>query len=284
MLKEKAESIIKSINELLANPPPDSKLPANTFYLNEEEIVCCERERGVSRHPYDSDGLVLFAQSSGNIEGYESMFKLFKSAFNGEDAGISFFAGIKKDDGYFPISILGLNKQLFEPAGIKRYTVFSLRYVWYFTETPDAIFAVRLHLDKQKHIFFSVIAINKSNMPLEFYLASYFEPALSYNDFEDWFGSISCFGFRYDNGNYILKRRGYQSANIDFDCLGFAVNVYGDVTRRHFSTAKTSFLGQAGRYVTNALALKNGKFTKETEVSRNQERFFVSTGAGIHIN
>jgi hypothetical protein len=206
----------------------------------------------------------MFAQSSGNIEGYESMFKLFKPAFNGEDAGISFFAGIKKDNGeYFPISILGINRQLFEPAGIKRYVVFSLRYAWYITETANAIFAVRLHLDKQKHIFFSVVAINKSNAPLEFYLASYFEPALSYNDFEDWFGRLSCYGYRYDNGNYILKRRGYEGINVDFDCLGVAVNVYGSVTNRHFSTAKNSFLGQAGRYVTNAVALKKGAFARD---------------------
>jgi len=168
MLKNKVESTLNAINKLLANPQADSKLPGNTFYLNEDEIVCAERDRGVSRFPYDSDGLVLFAQSSGEIESYESMFKLFRSTFNNEDAGISFFAGIKKDGEYFPISILGINRQLFEPAGIKRYTVFSLRYAWYITETSDAIFAVRLHLDKQKHIFFSVTAINKSNAPLEF--------------------------------------------------------------------------------------------------------------------
>ena len=264
MLKSKVEGMLKAINELLSNMPEDSKLPGNTFYLNEDEIVCGERDIGVSRYPYDSDGLVVFAQSSGNIEGYESMFRLFKPEFNGDDAGISFFAGIKQDNGeYFPISILGVNRQLFESADVKRYTVFSLRYAWYITETANATFAVRLHLDKQKHIFFSVIAINKSETPLEFYLASYFEPVLSYEDFEDWYGRLARYGYRYDNGNYILKRRRYENTDLDFDCLGVAVNVYGNIIKRHFSTAKNTFLGQAGRYVTNAIALKKGAFTKE---------------------
>ena len=55
------ESQLKNLLEQIKNfkASDDNTLPQNTFYLNEKQILCCEREYGVSRFPYDANGLVV---------------------------------------------------------------------------------------------------------------------------------------------------------------------------------------------------------------------------------
>ena len=93
-LYEKIKDLLCQIEELKANPDPDKKLPQNSFYLNENDILCCEREKGESRYPYDADGLVVWAKSSGYIDACESTFSIFKTVNFAEDPSIGFFAGI----------------------------------------------------------------------------------------------------------------------------------------------------------------------------------------------
>ncbi len=49
ILRQKIESILSQIQELETHPSPDKKLPQNTFYLGERDIVCYPRENGESR-------------------------------------------------------------------------------------------------------------------------------------------------------------------------------------------------------------------------------------------
>ena len=93
-LYEKIKDLLCQIEELKPNPDPDKKLPQNSFYLNENDILCCEREKGESRYPYDADGLVVWAKSSGYIDACESTFSIFKTVNFAEDPSIGFFAGI----------------------------------------------------------------------------------------------------------------------------------------------------------------------------------------------
>ena len=69
-LDKQLKDIMKQIDEFKASE--DNRLPQNTFYLNDKDILCCERENGVSRFPYDANGLVVWARSNGHIDAYES--------------------------------------------------------------------------------------------------------------------------------------------------------------------------------------------------------------------
>ena len=73
--ENRLKKLMEQINDFKATA--DNSLPQNTFYLNEKDILCCERESGISRFPYDADGLVLWARSNGHIDAYESTFTIF---------------------------------------------------------------------------------------------------------------------------------------------------------------------------------------------------------------
>ena len=81
------KNLMKQINDFKATD--DNSLPQNAFYLNENQILCCERDYGVSRFPYDANGLVVWARSSGHIDAYDSTFTIFRELNNFEDASIA---------------------------------------------------------------------------------------------------------------------------------------------------------------------------------------------------
>ena len=60
------KNLMQQINDFKATD--DNSMPQNTFYLNEKDILCCERDYGVSRCPYDTNGFVVWASSNGIIE------------------------------------------------------------------------------------------------------------------------------------------------------------------------------------------------------------------------
>ena len=78
-LYEKTEKILGEIHRLEKNPTDDRRLPQNTWYLSDDEIVCMDRRVGENRCPYDADGLVVWARASGYIEACESTFNIFKT-------------------------------------------------------------------------------------------------------------------------------------------------------------------------------------------------------------
>ena len=76
------EDLLKQIKEAQENPKAENILPQNAYYLSENEILCNDRDFGVSRFPYTSDGLILWAYSNGIIEACESTFHIFKPLFS----------------------------------------------------------------------------------------------------------------------------------------------------------------------------------------------------------
>lgn len=260
VLSEKVKQLLEEIKALEANPTPDKQLPQNTFYLNENDILCLERERGEHRYPYDSDGLVLWARSSGYIEARESIFSIFRTVNYSEDAPVGFFAGFKKDDGTFlPVSMFSALSNLDEGKDVKRYLVYSFRCAYYITDTKDITFALRLHVDKEKHIHFAYVAINKTNEEKSFYMESSIEALLRFTDFEGFFDRMNKYGNRYDNGSYLL-RSNTQCLVINERSIG------GTVTEEYHTVAKTDVLGGIGRTLSNSVSLREGKYRKQAKV------------------
>ena len=256
-LSEKIKNLLCQIEALKADPTEEKRLPQNSFYLNENDILCCEREKGESRYPYDADGLVVWAKSSGYIDACESTFSIFKTVHFAEDPSIGFFAGIPLDNGeYFPVSVLGSNRQFFEPLKVERYVVYSLRCAYYIADTDLVTFAVRLHVSADKHIHFSSVAINKSDDVVPFYMASSIEAILRFAEVEAFWDRMTKYGEKYACGSYML--RSYNDSLV--------INIRADggtVTEEYHTVAKSDFLGPRGRGLTNAQSLRTGCFEKE---------------------
>ncbi len=249
------KSLMSQINNF--NATADNSLPQNTFYLNENQILCCERETGVSRFPYDANGLVVWARSSGHIDAYESTFTIFRELNNFEDASIAFMGGLKTDTGYYPVSLFDCHRQLFEAVQIKRYVIYSFRYAYYIADTPDVTFAVRVHASMDKHIHFAFTAINKTDRPQNIYMMSCFDAWLFYRNNGGVYDIMNRFGKCYDNGNFLLRSYG--------DSMVVSRAAFGEECDKEYLTAqKTDVLGPVGRLMSNSPTLKTGVFKENT--------------------
>lgn len=248
-------NLMQQINTFKATA--DNSLPQNTFYLNEKEILCCEREYGVSRFPYDANGLVVWARSNGHIDAYESMFTIFRELNLSEDASIGFIGGIKTENGeFFPVSVFDCSRQLFEPFKVNRYVVYSFRYVYYIADTPDVVFAVRMHASMDKHIHFAYTAINKSDKPQSIYMLSCMDAWLFYRNNGGVYDIMNRFGKILDNKNFLL--RSYE------DCMVVSRDSFGKAANTEYLTArKAEVLGPVGRVLSNASSLKTGVFKNQ---------------------
>lgn len=249
--------ILNLINKVhLLKKDRTNALPGNSYFLDKDEIICYPRSNGDSRYPYYHDGLVLFAHSDGYIDCVEGDFNVFKSAVFNEDTNVAFFAGEKYGDAFFPYSITGAAQQMFE-KDVERYTVFTPVCAYYVVETPKAVFALRTYVDEEKHIRFSVGALNLGDKR-EIYLASYFEPTLRNDPLETFWHRMSKFSERLDGGGYVVK-----TTRGGVFCLGVRRSVSGEVTEEYGTAAKLPFVGNRGGNLTNAVSLKNGRIDRQ---------------------
>lgn len=261
--ENQVKNLIGQIKDFKATA--DNSMPQNTFYLNDKDILCCERENGVSRYPYDADGFVVWASSNGIIEAFEASFTMFRTLTFFEDASVAFIGGIKQPNGqYFPVSLLECNRQLFEPFKVNRYVVYSFRYMYYIADTDDITFAVRLHVSEDKHLHFAYTAINKSDKPQNVYLMSCMDAWMFYRNNGGVYDIMNRFGKRFDNGNYLLRSYG-DSLVVSRDSYGIAAD------KEYVTTRKSEVLGPSGRLITNAESLKTGVFKEQFDAANSVE-------------
>ncbi|MBQ7835729.1 MAG: hypothetical protein IJ389_00565 [Clostridia bacterium] len=259
------------------------KLPQNSFYLDYDKVVCCKREIGESRFPYDADGLVVWLRSTGFIDALESTFNIFKTANFGEESAVSFYGGIKNgEDDFTPISITGASRQAVE-NGVSRYIVYSLKSAYCIVEYEGMVFALRLHLDRAKHIHFTLMGINMTEEKKEFYLAAFMEAMLRYNEFEKFWDRLTKYATRYDNGTTVLASKN----GAERDCLVINKKVtMGEATKISSTTARVDFLGAKGLSVANSESLRRGYFKKEasntatTDLPVNADIYHMTAEAG----
>ncbi|MBQ2933833.1 MAG: hypothetical protein IJE02_04370 [Clostridia bacterium] len=270
------KNLMKQINDFKASE--DNSLPQNTFYLNENQILCRERDYGVSRFAYDANGLVVWARSSGHIDAYESTFTIFRELNNFEDASIAFMGGLKQENGeYFPISLFECHRQLFENIDIKRYVVYSFRYAYYIADTSDVTFAVRVHADMDKHIHFAFAAINKSDKPQSIYMMSCMDAWLFYRNNGGVYDIMNRFGKRYQNGNYLLRSYG--------DSMTIGRAAFGkEPDAEYLTTQKSAVLGPVGRLMTNAASLKSGVFANDSDAANSVDVPVCADSAHYTLN
>lgn len=249
-MKQKIFDILSAIKNLQNNPSPENTLPQNAYYLNKNEVVCCERKKGVSRYPLEHDGLVLFASSNGLIEAYESTFNIFRTIPFCEDPSVTFYGGLAEKDGtYNPVALFETEKQLKE-QDITRYTVFGNKCIYYIAETPEIVFSLRVHIDTKKHIHFSFCAFNKTDTCKNIYMFSMLEAILKYADTENFWARLGKFGKIYGN-SYILSSKE--------NCLTINKSTYGNIENHCKTVGKSDIIGNK-KTVINAECLLTGTF------------------------
>lgn len=261
MYEKKLKSIMLQIEQTLKNKGADNSLPGNTFYLDNGDILCLERESGVSRYPYQDDGFTLWAHSNGYIYATESVLDVFRYMHMDNDSSINFFVGIPNGDGtYFPVSVLGSGKQLFEPFKVERYLVYTRSAAYYIADLENATFSVRVSVPENKKMSFSFIALNKTDKPLDYTLNTYFEALLSNTgpDRSFWTKDERK-AVRIGEGRFLLSRLGN-----DYHQMLIERETDINATKTCYTTSRPDFLITQSAGIGNALSLKLGEFKKQS--------------------
>ena len=230
-------------------------LPLNTFFLNDTDVLCGERETGESRHPYYADGLVVWAYSSGQITACESTLHIFKASNSTEDPNLNFFGGLPFEDDWFPLALQNANRQLFEPFAVERYVVFAPKHAYYLAVANGIVFAVRLFVSRDKHIHLTFTAINTADKPQDVYLASCIEPRLLTWEEENFWDRMRFCSERTENGYLLHADDNWLVIN--------QTTVGGEMLAASHSAGRSSFLGKNGRGFTNAVPLRTGALLHE---------------------
>lgn len=256
-MREKIESLLKKISEAENNPKTENTLPQNAYYLEKDEILCTDRKFGVSRFPYVSDGLILWAYSNGIIEACESTFHIFKPLHYAEEPSVNFFGGIKKTDGkYIPVSLFSNSKQLNDEIDIKRYVVYTNSCVYYIADTSEVTFALRIHADSKKHLHFSFNAFNKTDKKVSIYMFSFFEAILRNCENENFWDRMHKYGKLFDNSSAL------QSFG-DFLLVSRTVSGCKEYSEQR-TVGRTDIVGNR-KSVLNSQVLKTGEFLRVSD-------------------
>lgn len=175
------EQKIEQLKQMAEQISDHNKLQDKTFFLDEDHVLTFPRTDGESRYPYGSDGFNFWACSSGYMYANESTYNLFEPAQEGMEPNIAFFAGFKRKGAcYEAVSLLGLPVNLEIEA--KRYVIHTPKAAYYFTFYKELEFCVRVFVDEDNLIYFSIYGKNTAAQPVTLYLSAYLEPTLLYGD------------------------------------------------------------------------------------------------------
>ncbi len=262
-MKEIVLQLLERIKAFEAKPDSVRALPDNTYYLDNDYILCGKRRYGRSRYPYECDGLVLWASDNGHITANESDLTVFRPSYTDEVPCMGFFMGVRQADGnYFPVSATEANAQAFEPFPVKRYTVFGPAAAYYLAYTKDFVFATRVFVGDDKKTHFTMQAINLSDKPVDIYLASYYEALLRYEETESFWTRKARTVSVLPNGNFVMRTN-----HMITNCMSVNVETAGNVKESYSSASSYDFTGSHGRTFSNALALKHGYFENCDSIS-----------------
>ncbi len=250
--------LIEEINKIKADESEGVRLPGNVFYMSDDGILCMERKNGESRFPYGYDGLNVWAYSTGFIQANMGYLKIFRTTRINEESCIDFFAGIERDGKYFPISITGATKQMYEPFEVERYTVFQRECAYYITIADGMVFALRVAVLKDKKMYFTVFASNGGKAS-NIYLASYMEAQLGFaNDLLYW-DRMQARGKTLGDGAFAITR----DMNV-FKNIMVSVRKSSCTPKKAYYTAsRSNFAGGSGNGMFNSVSLKNGCFEED---------------------
>ena len=249
-MKGEITELFERIDALLCGGKrAENTLPSDTFYLDEDVILCLPRPDGDSRYPYSFDGFCLWAYQSGYFCANESTFTVFPVSGEGKQPYLAFFAGVKGEDGlYTPVSLSGAAPQPRERA--ERYTVFTPWAAYYLTRAEGMRFALRISLGEKKSIRATLYAENAGKKRRDIYFASYWNCLLRFAPAEDaetpWFKSCET----YENGflfhsivDFSRERSGDYYALIRRRAEG--AEVFTTTSRADFTGAKSATLNCA---------------------------------------
>ena len=276
-LNHEVERIHQSIDALKINLD-EIESNQSTFFLDNGNVLALPRTNGDSRYVYGNDGFNFWLHSSGYMYASEGLFSIFNRRKEGDEPTIAFFIGLgnHSTDTFNRISLLPV--PFFDDTELlikRRYSVFNQNAGYFFIELDQLSGAVRVMVDKDNRLVFSLILENRTPKVLSLYASSYFRPFCRHQIYETdedrWFNEIQM-------SNAIAKDGMFSAALVevgeDTDRFHseshFAIlrgKVSGDddsmITTRYTNTSRLNLVGDCRKNLSSAAALITGKFPSE---------------------
>ena len=263
-MRETIKIILNEIKDLYANKRrlEEATLPSGCYFIDKYKILAEKQYFGDARYPYSSDGLTLWAYSSGNIKIEESTFNIVLPFPEGKEPNLSFFVGKKQDGEFFPVSITGAGKLPFE-KNVFRFTVFTPVAAYYFVKTEQFTACLRAFVDMKKNVRFTIGVENDGNERMETYISAYFNLMLSHAPCENietkWYrkSKVNDCGFEIEVTEY-LNRTSCFTHRAEIKREKCAYDVMS-------TTSHTDFCGGMHNQLCCSESLKQGFFREKKQ-------------------
>ena len=247
---------------------------AGTFALPGPAVLCLPRKTGDSRYPYGMNGFNFWAYASGYMHANEGLFSYFSKAAEGQEPKIAFFLGLRAGrNAYCPLPLCNVPAiaQSASPD-IQRYTVFTPTAAYYFLLAKPLMLTLRVFVNGQKQITFSLLAENLGRREERFFISSYFNPFFRHQLFETdedrWFKDIMWLGrdlARSTASRFMLR----VNENIDRRTLFTQQGMIqcrwnrdagANVVRHQATTSRLDYVGASTSSLHTPQALARGAF------------------------
>lgn len=249
------------------------KMPGSAYFINNGEVLAIPRDDGDCRYPYGTDGLNFWTYASGYIHCNEGIFSPFLRAGEGQEPKVAFFAVVT--DGQREHTFPLLSVPIMENTiNIERYTVFDRCCAYYVTEANNLRFTIRMFVNEERKIIFTILVQNLSSVEQKLMLSSFINPFLMHDITENsenrWFREVS---YREADasealGTFIVR------TNEDLSRTK-SVSNYGIIKRNtefengskmlshEETTSRYEYVGGSRGSLHHPLAVKNKSFNKQ---------------------
>ncbi|MDF2540735.1 MAG: hypothetical protein K0S47_453 [Herbinix sp.] len=255
-----------------------SRLPGNTYFLEDSSILCIPRSDGDNRFPYGQQGFNFWAYASGYMHANEGLFSPFLRASEGQEPKIAFFAGFQEKEHFSVLSLLAVpNIENSTVQEVDRYTVFTKTCVYYITEAMNMRFALRVFIDDQNHMYFTILGQNLSKRKKRLYFSSYINPYLCTSIYENaenqWFRKAEFVkGSMPEQGTFIFRINEDLSRTVSVTNYGvinrkIELGEESHLMQQEASTSRYQFVGGVYSSLHTAIALKAGTFHEKRHIT-----------------
>lgn len=282
-LEDRVERYSRQYHALQNDPQlaTDNGMPGKAYFIDDSEVLSIPRDDGDCRYPYGREGFNFWAYTSGYMHGNEGLFSLFLRASEGQEPKIAFFAGLpEKGTGlYSRIPLLAVPRLNDEAElNICRYTVFSRCAAYYITEWADFLAAVRIFVNADHEMIFTILARNRTVKPQQIFLSSFLNPFLAHDIVENaehrWFREVSIIrptGSPHELPSFMIKvnedlSRTQSLSNYGIIRRKIVLGSHCRMTGHQETASRYQYVGGIRGNLNDPSSLKNGGFGREKAV------------------
>ncbi|GMQ63712.1 GH36-type glycosyl hydrolase domain-containing protein [Vallitalea maricola] len=249
-----------------------NKMPGNTYFIDDSNILVMPRDDGECRYPYGQKGFNFWAYSSGYMHCNEGLFSPFIRASEGAEPKIAFFAGIKDNERYRVIPLLAVPViEEAEHLGVERYTIFTKGATYYMTEYDNILFAVRVFVDERNKVYFTITVHNENEDKREIFISSYLNPflknAIVENSTDRWFRQVTYIDVKDVNklGSFVVETyeeldRSSMKANYGVINRYLKLDENSELIKSEITASRYKYVGGTRKSLHTPSALYNGTF------------------------